>query len=156
MCLANSTGQSAHNRMSNGNTFVNVSNNYMYEVDANDNLVWQYNAGPTKAFRYECADSGIVALLGADPCGLLSIDEETLSGIEFYPNPSSSGVFKIDGVDIHGSALTVSVVNIFGQLVLEVENSECLDLSQMPDGVYFATLIFDGEKSVTKKISRIR
>jgi hypothetical protein len=156
VCLANSTGQSAHNRMSNGNTFVNVSNNYMYEVDANDNLVWQYNAGPTKAFRYECADSGIVALLGADPCGLLSIDEETLSGIEFYPNPSSSGVFKIDGVDIHGSALTVSVVNIFGQLVLEVENSECLDLSQMPDGVYFATLIFDGEKSVTKKISRIR
>ena len=155
-CLANSTGQSASDRMTNGNTFVNVSNQYMYEVDANDNLIWQYNAGPTKAFRYECDHDGVVALLGADPCGLLSIDEETLAAIEFYPNPSSDGLFKIDGVDIYGSELQITVFDVYGKVVAEIENSEYVDLSKMQTGVYYITLVFDGEKAVTKKISYLR
>ena len=156
VCLTSNTGQGAHNRMSNGNTFVNVSQQYMYEVDANDNLVWQYNASPTKAFRYECDDPGIIALLGSDPCGLLTLNEQTMERIEFYPNPSSNGLFKIDGVNIEGNELVTTVVDIFGKIILESENSELIDLSQMPDGVYFARLVFNGEKAVTKKLSLVR
>ncbi|MFT5777141.1 MAG: hypothetical protein ACI837_000072 [Crocinitomicaceae bacterium] len=154
-CLASSTGQSAHNRMSNGNTFVNVSGEYMYEVDASDNLVWQYAAGPTKAFRYECSDPGIVALLGADPCGLLSINEATLKNIEFYPNPST-GIFNISGVDVSESQLNIIVSDISGNIVLEITNSSTIDLTSFTEGVYFATLVFDGQKATTKKISLIK
>ena len=155
-CLANSTGQSASDRMTNGNTFVNVSNQYMYEVDANDNLVWQYNAGPTKAFRYECDFVGLEALLGADPCGLLSIDEETLNSIEFYPNPSSDGLFKIDGVDIYGSDLKITVLDVYGKTIAELENSEVIDLSNMQNGVYYVRLVFNGSDAVTKKVSYLK
>jgi hypothetical protein len=154
-CMANSNGQSASNRMTNGNTFVNVSGEYMYEVDASDNLVWQYNAGPTKAFRYECADPGIVALLGNDPCGIAFLTEETLLNIEFYPNPST-GVFKIDGVDLTTNNLTITVLDISGNVVLEIENSPYLDLTNFTEGVYFAVLNFNNDKYITKKISLIK
>jgi hypothetical protein len=155
-CLANSSGQSAHNRMSNGNTFVNVSNEYMYEVDANDNLIWQYNAGPTKAFRYECGDAGIIALLGTDPCDLLSLSEETLDAIQFYPNPSETGVFTIDGVNVLDQDVLVTVVDIYGKVVFEMNNAQEIDLSAMTSGVYFATLNFGGKSTVTKKLSLVR
>lgn len=154
-CLVSSNGQSAHNRMSNGNTFVNASGEYMYEVDANDNVVWQYNAGPAKAFRYECDDPGIIALLGSDPCGALSIDEEKLDVLEFYPNPST-GVFTLDGIELGENDMTISVFDISGTKVLELSNSLLIDLSEFNDGVYFARLDFNGENFVTKKISLVR
>ena len=155
-CLASSTGQSSHNRMSNGNIFVNVSNEYMYEVDANDNLIWQYNAGPTKAFRYECGDAGVIALLGVDPCNLLSLSEETLGGIQFYPNPSKTGVFTIDGVNVLDQDVLITVVDIYGNVVFEMNNAQEIDLSAMTSGVYFATLNFGGKRTVTKKLSLVR
>ena len=45
-CLANSAGQSASDRMPDGNTFVALSDSYMYEVNAQGTVVWQYNALP--------------------------------------------------------------------------------------------------------------
>ena len=39
-CRDDADGQSASDRLSNGNTFVNLSGEYMYEVDSNDNLLW--------------------------------------------------------------------------------------------------------------------
>lgn len=154
-CIANSSGQSAQNRMSNGNTFVNVSNEYMYEVDANDNLVWQYAAGPTKAFRYECDDAGIVALLGPDPCGLLSLSEETMENIELFPNPSN-GIFKIDGVNMFDQEVEITVVDLYGNIVLKDASTDELDLTGKASGVYFVTLNFNDAQIVTKKISLVR
>lgn len=156
VCLASNTGQGASNRMTNGNTFVNVSQQYMYEVDASNNLVWQYNAAPTKAFRYECADAGIVALLGADPCGLLSLSEETLSEIQFYPNPSSTGFYTIDGVNVLDQDVIVTVVDVYGNIVFEKNNTQQIDLSEMSSGVYFVTLNFDDKSIVTKKLSLVK
>ena len=65
-CIDNANGQSASEKLSNGNTFVNLSGEYMYEVDSNDNVVWQYPVGPAKAFRYECTYPGIQILMGVD------------------------------------------------------------------------------------------
>ena len=156
VCLASSSGQSAHDRMSNGNTFVNVSNAYMYEVDANNNVVWQYNAGPTKAFRYECDYAGLEPLLGSDPCGLLSLTEENRANVKFYPNPSNDGWFKLEGIDISASEVNINVVNALGQSVLTTGNTDLINLSNAPNGVYFVTLVFNGEQSVTRKISLLR
>jgi len=142
--------------MSNGNTFVNVSGEYMYEVDANDNLVWQYAAGPTKAFRYECDDPAIIALLGEDPCGLLSLTEEKIDEISIYPNPSHSGLFTIDGINVTDQKTVVKVIDMFGNSVLEQSNVQTIDLSEMSDGVYIATLLFGDKHIVTKKITIVR
>jgi hypothetical protein len=127
----------------------------MYEVDQSGTVVWQYNASPTKAFRYECDDPGIVALLGNDPCGLLSISEETISQVELYPNPST-GVFKIDGFELGQNDLKMTVVDMFGKLIKEVENTLELDLTDFPEGVYFVKLNFNNEKVITKKLTTIR
>jgi len=156
VCLASNSGQGASERLSNGNTFVNVSQQYMYEVDQNNNVVWQYNASPTKAFRYECDHPGIIALLGANPCGDASINEATLASLSFYPNPSNTGVFKLDGVDTKAMDVQITVVNVYGQIVAELSNQDEIDLSQLADGVYFATLIFDQTQSVTRKLSLVR
>ena len=142
--------------MSNGNTFVNVSGEYMYEVDVNNVQVWIYNAGPTKAFRYECAEPGVIALLGADPCDLLSLSEETLESIEFYPNPSSTGIFQIDGINALDQNVLITVVDVYGNVVSQMESTQEIDLSAMANGVYFVTLNFDDEKIVTKKLSLVR
>ena len=66
-CLANSAGQSASDRMPNGNTFVALSDAYMYEVDEAGTVVWQYNASPQKAFRYTCDDAGHHRAVGTRP-----------------------------------------------------------------------------------------
>ena len=67
-CAYSSSGQSASDRMSNGNIFVNASGGQggagvMYEVDSLGNIVWgPYPAGSQKGFRYECDYPGIIAL----------------------------------------------------------------------------------------------
>ena len=145
VCLVSNSGQSASDGMSNGNTFVNVSQNYMYEVNQNGDVVWQYNAGPTKAFRYECDHPGIISLLGQDPCNLLSITEENLSQLNLYPNPSN-GIFQIDGFKLGHNNLTIKVVNIYGEIIFETHNTLSIDLSNYADGVYFAKMSFNNEK----------
>ena len=61
-------GQSASDRMSNGNIFVNASGGQggagvMYEVDSLNNIIWgPFNAQSQKAFRYECDHPGIQVL----------------------------------------------------------------------------------------------
>tara|TARA_B100000902_G_scaffold398869_1_gene467289 strand:+ start:27793 stop:29469 length:1677 start_codon:yes stop_codon:yes gene_type:complete len=67
-CVYSAPGQSASDRMSNGNIFVNASagqggSGVMYEVDSNGSIVWgPYNSQSQKGFRYECDYPGIIAL----------------------------------------------------------------------------------------------
>jgi hypothetical protein len=67
-CAYSASGQSASDRMSNGNVYVNASGGQggagvMYEVDSLGNIVWgPYNAQSHKGFRYECNYPGIIAL----------------------------------------------------------------------------------------------
>ena len=64
-CAYSASGQSASDRMSNGNIFVNASGGQggagvMYEVDMAGNIVWgPYHADSQKGFRYECDYPGI-------------------------------------------------------------------------------------------------
>jgi hypothetical protein len=65
----------------------------------------------------------------------LSIDE--VSGIEktvpVYPNPSASGVFRLENPSYH------DLFNVVGQKVMS-GNSDIIDLSFQPSGVYFLKL----------------
>lgn len=154
-CLTNSTGQSSHNTMSNSNTFVNVSNKYMYEVDAQGNTVWQYNAGPAKAFRYECDHPGVAALLGDDPCGIgvfAGVSENNLSDLTLYPNPSN-GIVSINGTVSNLDAFNVSVFNISGQKVASFNNQLELDLTNIEAGVYLVSIVLENGEGIMKKIT---
>lgn len=151
-----STGQSASDRMSNGNVFVNVSQQYMYEVDSLGSMVWQYNAGPAKAFRYECDYPGIEALLGPDPCGLATgIEEFTEASITVYPNPSK-GIFKIKGISASTPVFTVNVYDVYGKLVLSNSNNVVMDLSNYDNGIYIVHVEIEGKETIVEKVSLMK
>jgi hypothetical protein len=151
-CLEYSSGQSASDRMSNGNVFVNVADEYMYEVDDEDNIVWQYAAGPKKAFRYECDYAGLTALLGADPCGLVGINEAEAENISIYPNPSN-GIFNISGIPADETINGISVYNMIGSKVLGSSNTNSIDLTEASNGFYFITINFESGDRITRKVS---
>jgi hypothetical protein len=147
ICEGYSSGQSSHNRMSNGNIFVNMSagqngSGYMYEADSSGNIVWLYNAGPAateKAFRYECKNPGIIALLGEDSCdeNNIALSEEFQSSFVLAPNPSS-GIFEVIG-ELE-KIKELRVINSVGLLIKE-QISPIIDLSNMPNGIYFVEII---------------
>ena len=134
-CLDPADGQSASDRLPNGNTFVNLSGEYMYEVDSLNNLVWQYSAGPAKAFRYTCDHPGIIALLGPNPCGAVGREEAELAGIKLYPNPTS-GMLQIDGLPANKSEVSVQVWDMLGKQVWAGNHTDQIDLSSLKSGVY--------------------
>ncbi len=157
-CLANADGQSSSDVLSNGNIFVNVSGSYMYEINSNNTVVWQYNGGEYayKVMRYECDSPGIISLLGEDPCGIASLSDEAIDELSIYPNPSNSGLFTIDGINVTDQKTVIKVIDMFGNSVLEQSNVQTIDLSEMSDGVYIATLLFGDKHIVTKKITIVR
>ncbi|MBL7981049.1 MAG: aryl-sulfate sulfotransferase [Flavobacteriales bacterium] len=135
-CLAYASGQSAAERMPNGNTFVAISGQYMYEVNSSNQVVWQYNAGPQKAFRYLCSDPGIIALLGEDPCGLATDvnEEENSAAFGIYPNPTE-GMLNLVGVDMSTMRHFV-VYDGTGREVKRTAPGWTVDVGDLPNGVY--------------------
>jgi PKD repeat protein len=89
----------------------------------------------------------------ADPTGITIIDETTFS---IYPNPSK-GQFVIELSAKESVSYNMGVVNILGVEVLrkdiEVNGSynETIDLSAVPEGVYYLYLKND-EQSVVRKL----
>ncbi len=145
-CLANASGQSAAEMMPNGNVFVCLSTAFMYEVNADGQLVWQYNAGPAKAFRYTCDDPGIIALFGEQPCGLNTGVGETASvPVTIYPNPSA-GFIHLAGAD-PSELLGITVMDATGRAVLRSPPMASIDLGTHPDGMYHVVIdLRDGRR----------
>ncbi|HQX29993.1 MAG: aryl-sulfate sulfotransferase [Flavobacteriales bacterium] len=151
VCLANSSGQSASDRMPNGNIFVALSDEYMYEVDESGTIVWQYNASPPKAFRYLCADPGIIAILGTNVCTLTTEVNEIGSEIlEVYPNPSN-GAFLLSGVDASQVA-SIAVVDGIGRSVRSVRNTLLVDLSDQAEGIYHMQVTLGSGQRIMERI----
>lgn len=138
-CLAFASGQSAADRMPNGNTFVALSGQYMYEVNSSGQVVWQFNAGPQKAFRYTCDDPGIIALFGGQPCGLSTGQEEPMvEEVLLYPNPTT-GMLDLRGVDV-STMRSFVVYDATGREVERLAPDWRVDLGGVPDGVYHVAI----------------
>jgi hypothetical protein len=73
--------------------------------------------------------------------GPLSIEENPMSAVMIYPNPST-GIFNID-LQGFESTVKMEVLNSRGQLIFnaELNASYQLDLTAQPQGVYFIRLI---------------
>ncbi len=168
VCAYSAPGQSASDRMYNGNIFINASGGQggagvMYEVDPNGTIIWgPYNADSQKAFRYECEHPGIVALqpymnsTATTSCFSTSIDNTTEKFIAIYPNPSNGHVniklplnFKFKNIKVHNS---------LGQEILSLNNINDLnlleiDLSLYPQGFYHFSIFEDNSKLYSHKLS---
>jgi hypothetical protein len=134
-CLVSASGQGAQQLMPNGNVFCAVSGQYMYEVNSSNTVVWQYNAGPQKGFRYTCDHPGIIALLN-NPCGVTSVadDQESLPAFGMYPNPAQQTI-SLMGVDASTMRRFI-VTDASGREVKRVQPDWTVDVSDLPDGVY--------------------
>ena len=156
-CVGNASGQSASDGMSNGNIFVNLSGGqggagYMYEVDADDNMIWQYSAGTQKAFRYECDHPGIQVLL-ENPCESSTDISELDLALNFtvLPNPSAGnfqllGEFDETGVD------RILIYDLMGNLVHEAAQTNSLELRHLANGTYILRAQ-EGNRIKARKIS---
>jgi len=172
-CAYSSSGQSASNRMSNGNIYVNASGGQggagvMYEVDTLGNIVWgPYNADSQKGFRYECDYPGIIALetymnTATTSCftatAINDVDDNVIS---IFPNPtngdinitlnqSTSRINEIRISNILGQPLYNKSIYKTGEIVLKV------DLSEYSEGIYILNLIHNSGKKDTRRISYIK
>tara|TARA_B100001250_G_scaffold195780_1_gene168185 strand:- start:2564 stop:4171 length:1608 start_codon:yes stop_codon:yes gene_type:complete len=173
-CEHSASGQSASDRMSNGNIFVNASGGQggaglMYEVDAvTEQIIWgPYPADSQKGFRYECDYPGVLALESYmntattscfDPS---SIENAYEKDILIYPNPTSSFII-IDLEEISSPLIKVEIRNSIGQEVYiqELNNSNnsvyTIRLEDYPEGIYFINLILDNGKVTTNLVSFYR
>ena len=154
-CQYSSGGQSASNRMSNGNIFVNASGSgagVMYEVDGiTEQIVWgPYPSDSQKGFRYECDYPGIIALKNwlsdTTTCSFPSndnfIDEENKFII--YPNPSSYDI-NIDLALFNQQIEGLFIYDMFGKIVFSQEhffnNNFSFTLDGLKRGIYTVNIL---------------
>jgi hypothetical protein len=160
-CLDNATGQSASNSMPNGNTFVNLSGGYQYEVDLNDNIVWQYSADPPKGFRYVCSHPGIQALIAAGEvdgglCDIINATNEiSKEQLNISPNPSN-GLFEITGLADDYQIQAIQIFDLLGKKIRTLGNTTTVDLTQQIAGTYIVSIRLENNQLISKRISVIK
>jgi hypothetical protein len=141
VCAYSANGQSASDRMSNGNIYVNASggpggSGVMYEVDLDENIVWgPYNSQTPKGFRYECDYPGIIALepymnSSTSSCTFLISGCTNPNAVNYDPNASvDDGSCIIDcSADLNGdNSITVS------DLLLVLSDFGCIESCDSTD-----------------------
>jgi hypothetical protein len=93
-------------------------------------------------------------LLGEDPCGLVSTAEMEYE-ISVYPNPSN-GQINIKGISSLDSKVDIQVFDIQGNLILQTQNVDIINLGNQAEGLYFVTISIDNQEVLIKKISLIK
>jgi hypothetical protein len=175
-CAYSASGQSASDRMSNGNIYVNASGGQggagvMYELDAvNGQIIWgPYNAQSQKGFRYECDYPGIIALetymnTATTSCfNATAIAENTITdALTIFPNPTK-GVVTLRFETLVAQDVNVNILNSLGQQIYtnHLTNhiglvNEKIDISSFSEGLYFAKITTNKGQSVTERIAHIK
>ena len=140
-CAYSASGQSASDRMSNGNIYVNASGGQggagvMYEVDQSGNIVWgPYNSSSPKGFRYECDYPGIKALesymnTSNTSCfdATVITENDEVDNIIIYPNPAT------DYITVNNQELK-EVYDLMGIMVIRTSDTE-IDVNHLASGIY--------------------
>ena len=76
------------------------------------------------------------------------VDENGMANVMLYPNPASS-IINIGGLNDFAN-LEVQVVNLQGQVVMSVDNSLEINVSDVEAGVYFIKINCDGQQYLQK------
>lgn len=79
----------------------------------------------------------------------LSVDDESITNLKISPNPSQ-GIYRITN-NQNTVSFTIDIYNTLGQKIMSIKNSDTIDLSSQPSGIYFAKI---EDHISTKKTSR--
>ena len=173
-CQFSAPGQSASDRMSNGNIFVNASGGQggagvMYEVDQDENIIWgPYNSQSQKAFRYECDYPGIIALqpfmnntLTTSCFDNVSINNFVSSKFNFFPNPTNSNL-HIEFENKNYNNIQINIYNALGEYIFShlivntLRVNEIVDFTNHDAGVYFLEIVGDFDRILSEPIFVIK
>mgnify|MGYP001481906449 CR=1 FL=1 len=173
-CAFSSSGQSASDRMSNGNIYVNASGGQggagvMYEVDSLGNIVWgPYNSQSQKGFRYECDYPGIIALKPYMNTSTTScfnhtlVDNRLLEKLKIYPNPTHSDI-SIEFKSISISDITILVYDMLGKEIFNKkinsfsgDFSQKINLGDYSEGIYNVNIMTNTDQLHKKRFVYIK
>jgi hypothetical protein len=115
---------------------------------ANTNSEYAWGAIDDFAIYNKALDSCEVQNLYGNNCLLLSNNEVINNNkTEIYPNPTSNQL----SIDTELNINELSIIDITGKIIMETkENTNTINVTDLPSGVYFIKLITD-EKLITKK-----
>jgi hypothetical protein len=97
-------------------------------------------------------DEGTVYRFCLDETTSVSTTEQ-LESLSVYPNPASNEIFiQIDNEFLQSSDSRVQIMNVSGQIIGEysLADSESINITHLPNGLYFAQIISE-KYSVVKK-----
>lgn len=115
---------------------------YEFQYHTYDSLLQDFNVWADNNFTL------------ADTCAVLSnvaFPSEEEQSISVYPNPTSGLLFLKTN---RYAGTEISVYTTTGQMVIPLTDQQEVDMSHLPQGVYFA-LIKIAENTIVKKISKI-
>ncbi|MFT5889986.1 MAG: hypothetical protein ACI9Y7_000074 [Dokdonia sp.] len=79
----------------------------------------------------------------------LSVDDNSIHTLTITPNPSE-GIYTITN-NQNNQLYTIQVYNALGQVVATIQNSNTVDLSAQPSGIYIAKIEDQSGASITSK-----
>jgi hypothetical protein len=126
-------------------------NNYMDYV--NDEYMNAFTNGQ-KARMLAALAGPRSGLLDGGICGAqASIQEVVLSTFRMYPNPAGQST-EVTIENINGSTTDFAVYSLLGDVVLEftVSNRNSINISSLPNGVYYVASTIDGKKTSVQKL----
>lgn len=162
---------SSGQRLPNGNTLIcDGDSGYFFEIDTNNNIVWEYiNPDTTNGiltqgdspsfnmvFRALRFDETYAAFNGRDltpgdpieldfdisSCQILSVDNYSISNqVSIYPNPTSDMISLSTDLNID----KIEVFNVYGKLILSERNKKTISLKNISTGIYFMKFYSDGK-----------
>ena len=167
---------SSAQRLPNGNTLIcSGSLGYFFEIDSNNNIVWEYINPDTSngiltqgdlpsansVFRAIKLPLDYPALinknlspgrtieqgLSQQTCNILGIKSFDFSSLIISPNPAT----EIVNLNFSGSITKVNVYDIFGKPILSVVKKNKINIEQLSNGIYILK-IFTSDNSIIKKI----
>lgn len=86
-------------------------------------------------------------------CPTASLNENTLSNISIYPNPTDNtlNISNTGNINIE----TLKVIDVTGKILLEQQsNTSQIDVQKLPAGMYFLEITANGAKQYTKFIKK--
>ena len=107
--------------------------NYCNGAEARESMITTY--------KWLITDGGL-------DCSNLGNEDEHLSNISIYPNPTRDKLF-IQGLP---NPLKVSIYNVLGKLVLAEITSKDIDVKQLSKGIYILKIIDEQKETVRKFI----
>ena len=164
-------------QLPNGNILIcDGDSGYFFEIDANENKVWEYispvsNTGilyqgdaPFSAnvvFRAHKYEPNYAAFSGRDltprdpielmpdltQCSILNVTDNDFSELSLYPNPTRDML----NINTISEIDKIEVYNLLGGLVIDKHNSKSISLKNFSSGLYIIK-IYSNNVLITKKI----